>query len=197
MSRRWCRPSTARWKRPVIQSAEIDAVAVTAGPGLAGPLMVGVAAAKAYALGLGVPIYGVHHLAAHVAVDTLNRGRCRPNASRCSSPAGTRRCSASAISRIRRSRCSARPSMMPRGRPTTRWPGCSGWAFPGGPEIDRAAAQGERQHRLPAWQGRRRHARLLLQRPEDGRRALDREPAAQRRAGAGRRRGGELPGSRG
>ncbi|MBI3686783.1 MAG: tRNA (adenosine(37)-N6)-threonylcarbamoyltransferase complex transferase subunit TsaD [Actinobacteria bacterium] len=54
--------------------AEIDAVAVTAGPGLAGALLVGVAAAKAYALALDVPLYGVNHLAAHVCVDELEHG---------------------------------------------------------------------------------------------------------------------------
>jgi N6-L-threonylcarbamoyladenine synthase len=53
---------------------DVDAVAVTAGPGLAGALTVGVAAAKALALGLGVPLHGVNHLAAHVAVDTLEHG---------------------------------------------------------------------------------------------------------------------------
>jgi N6-L-threonylcarbamoyladenine synthase len=53
---------------------EVDAVAVTSGPGLAGSLLVGVAAAKALALGLGKPIYGVNHLAAHVAVDQLEHG---------------------------------------------------------------------------------------------------------------------------
>jgi N6-L-threonylcarbamoyladenine synthase len=53
---------------------DIDAIAVTAGPGLAGALLVGVAAAKSYALGLGVPLYGVNHLAAHVAVDQLEHG---------------------------------------------------------------------------------------------------------------------------
>ncbi|MFC4057788.1 tRNA (adenosine(37)-N6)-threonylcarbamoyltransferase complex transferase subunit TsaD [Planomonospora corallina] len=57
-----------------LRLSDIDAVAVTAGPGLAGALLVGVAAAKAYALGLGVPLYGVNHLAAHVAVDQLEHG---------------------------------------------------------------------------------------------------------------------------
>ena len=57
-----------------VKPADIDAVAVTAGPGLAGALMVGVAAAKAYALALGKPLYGVNHLAAHVAVDQLEHG---------------------------------------------------------------------------------------------------------------------------
>jgi N6-L-threonylcarbamoyladenine synthase len=54
--------------------ADVDAIAVTAGPGLAGALLVGVAAAKAYGLALGKPVYGVNHLAAHVAVDRLANG---------------------------------------------------------------------------------------------------------------------------
>src|SRR5260370_14911468 len=57
-----------------VKPADIDAVAVTAGPGLAGALMVGVAAAKAYAYALGKPLDGVNHLAAHVAVDQLEHG---------------------------------------------------------------------------------------------------------------------------
>jgi N6-L-threonylcarbamoyladenine synthase len=57
-----------------IKPGNIDAVAVTAGPGLAGALMVGVAAAKAYAYALDKPLYGVNHLAAHIAVDQLEHG---------------------------------------------------------------------------------------------------------------------------
>ncbi|MDI6910098.1 tRNA (adenosine(37)-N6)-threonylcarbamoyltransferase complex transferase subunit TsaD [Nocardioides sp.] len=57
-----------------IRLYDVDAIAVTSGPGLAGALMVGVAAAKALAVGLGKPIYGVNHLAAHVAVDQLEHG---------------------------------------------------------------------------------------------------------------------------
>ncbi len=57
-----------------VDAGEIDAVAVTAGPGLAGALLVGVAAAKAYAFALGKPLYGVNHLAAHIAVDQLEHG---------------------------------------------------------------------------------------------------------------------------
>jgi N6-L-threonylcarbamoyladenine synthase len=53
---------------------EVDAIAVTNGPGLAGALLVGVAAAKALAVGIGRPLYGVNHLAAHVAVDQLEHG---------------------------------------------------------------------------------------------------------------------------
>jgi N6-L-threonylcarbamoyladenine synthase len=57
-----------------VKLSDVDAIAVTAGPGLAGALLVGVAAAKAYALAAGKPLYGVNHLAAHVAVDTLEHG---------------------------------------------------------------------------------------------------------------------------
>lgn len=53
---------------------ELDAISVTSGPGLAGSLMVGVASAKALALSLGVPLYGVNHLASHVAVDIVEHG---------------------------------------------------------------------------------------------------------------------------
>jgi N6-L-threonylcarbamoyladenine synthase len=53
---------------------DVRAVAVTAGPGLAGSLLVGVAAAKAYAAAWGVPLFGVNHLVGHVAADTLEHG---------------------------------------------------------------------------------------------------------------------------
>ena len=57
-----------------VRAAEVDAIAVTSGPGLAGALLVGVCAAKAYALALGKPLYAVNHLAAHIAVDQLEHG---------------------------------------------------------------------------------------------------------------------------
>ncbi|WP_114587650.1 tRNA (adenosine(37)-N6)-threonylcarbamoyltransferase complex transferase subunit TsaD [Microbacterium arborescens] len=50
---------------------ELDAVAVTSGPGLAGALMVGVGAAKALAVSLGKPLYAVNHLVGHIAADIL------------------------------------------------------------------------------------------------------------------------------
>lgn len=51
---------------------EIDAIAVTSGPGLAGALMVGVGAAKALAVSLGKPLYAVNHLVGHVGADLLD-----------------------------------------------------------------------------------------------------------------------------
>lgn len=57
---------------------DVGAVAVTAGPGLATALHVGVAAAKAYGAALGIPVYAVHHLAGHAAADTLAHGPLPP-----------------------------------------------------------------------------------------------------------------------
>jgi N6-L-threonylcarbamoyladenine synthase len=51
---------------------DIDAIAVTAGPGLIGALLVGVSSASGLALALGKPLYGVNHLSAHIAVDQLD-----------------------------------------------------------------------------------------------------------------------------
>ncbi len=51
-----------------------DIVAATIGPGLAGALLVGVAAAKAYAAAWGVPFYAVNHLGGHLAADVYDHG---------------------------------------------------------------------------------------------------------------------------
>jgi N6-L-threonylcarbamoyladenine synthase len=56
------------------QLQDLDAIAVTAGPGLIGSLAVGLAAAKALALALDKPLYGVNHVIAHGLVDELIDG---------------------------------------------------------------------------------------------------------------------------
>ncbi|WP_284756261.1 tRNA (adenosine(37)-N6)-threonylcarbamoyltransferase complex transferase subunit TsaD [Arthrobacter sp. efr-133-R2A-120] len=53
---------------------DIDAIAVTSGPGLAGALMVGVCAAKALSVATGKPLYAINHLVAHVGVALLDGG---------------------------------------------------------------------------------------------------------------------------
>lgn len=61
---------------------DLDAVAVTYGPGLAGSLMVGVNAAKGLALGRGLPLIGVNHLEAHIYahwLDVEGEGAARGN----------------------------------------------------------------------------------------------------------------------
>ncbi|MBO3724443.1 tRNA (adenosine(37)-N6)-threonylcarbamoyltransferase complex transferase subunit TsaD [Actinomyces bowdenii] len=60
--------------RAGVALAEVDAVAVSAGPGLIGSLTVGISAAKALAVSLGKPLYGVNHVIGHLAVDELVDG---------------------------------------------------------------------------------------------------------------------------
>ena len=184
-SRRWCRRSSGPARPPASGSHDVDAIAVTSGPGLAGALLVGVAAAKALAVGLGKPLYGVNHLAAHVAVDQLEHGPLPEP------------CLALLVSR--------RPLLAAAGRPTSRRGveplGATiddaageafdkvarllGLPFPGGPHIDRAAREGQRAPRLPAradLAARPRAAplRLLVLRSQDRRRPLGRGPSARR-----------------
>ena len=58
-------------KSAKVSIKDIDAVAVTAGPGLVGALLVGTSTAAAIALALDKPLFGVNHLAAHISVDYL------------------------------------------------------------------------------------------------------------------------------
>ena len=55
-----------------VSYGDLDAIAVTSGPGLAGALMVGVGAAKALAVSLGLPLYAVNHLVGHVGVECVS-----------------------------------------------------------------------------------------------------------------------------
>ncbi len=83
---------------------DVDAIAVTSGPGLAGALMVGVCAAKALSVATGKPLYAINHLVAHVGVGLLDgtptpvlppavpaRRDCRRTWVPCWSPAATPR----------------------------------------------------------------------------------------------------------
>lgn len=63
---------TAALTEAGVALADLDAVAVTSGPGLSGALMVGVGAAKALAVSLGKPLYAVNHLVGHVGADVLD-----------------------------------------------------------------------------------------------------------------------------
>jgi N6-L-threonylcarbamoyladenine synthase len=72
---------------------DVDAIAVTSGPGLAGALMVGVCAAKALAVATGKPLYAINHLVAHVGVGLLDGrppqgGQAADGGSQASAPDG-------------------------------------------------------------------------------------------------------------
>jgi N6-L-threonylcarbamoyladenine synthase len=124
-----------------VTARDIDAVAVTAGPGLTGALLVGVAAAKAYATAWEVPLFGVNHLASHVAVDTLEHGPLPP-------------CLALLVSGGHSSLLDVPDLAGPvtplgatiddaAGEAFDKVARLLGLPFPGGPHIDRMAAEGD------------------------------------------------------
>ena len=57
---------------------EIDAVAVTYGPGLVGALLVGVSAAKAIAFANNKPLIGVHHIEGHISANYIDNKELEP-----------------------------------------------------------------------------------------------------------------------
>ena len=65
----------AALERADVDLGQVGTIAVTAGPGLVGPLTVGASAAKALAVALDVPLLGVNHVIGHAAVDELVHGR--------------------------------------------------------------------------------------------------------------------------
>jgi N6-L-threonylcarbamoyladenine synthase len=58
-------------KEAKVDLKDLDAIGVTAGPGLVGALLVGTSSAAGLAQALDIPLYGVNHLAAHISVDYL------------------------------------------------------------------------------------------------------------------------------
>jgi N6-L-threonylcarbamoyladenine synthase len=125
-----------------VRLADVDAVAVTSGPGLAGALLVGVAAAKALALALGVPIYGVNHLAAHVAVDQLEHGPLPEPCIALLVSGGH-----SSLLRVEDVTGDVRPLGATiddaAGEAFDKVARVLGLPFPGGPHVDRAALEGD------------------------------------------------------
>jgi N6-L-threonylcarbamoyladenine synthase len=61
-----------------VSLGDIDAVAVTSGPGLVGALLVGVAHAKAMAFAMEVPITGVHHIEGHICANYVQHKDLEP-----------------------------------------------------------------------------------------------------------------------
>ncbi len=125
-----------------VRLADVDAIAVTNGPGLAGALLVGVAAAKALALALGKPLYGVNHLAAHVAVDLLEHGEL-PDPCLALLVSGGH----SSLLLVQDVTCDIRPLGATiddaAGEAFDKVARVLGLPFPGGPHIDRAARAGD------------------------------------------------------
>ncbi len=57
---------------------DMDAIAVTYGPGLVGALLVGVSAAKAISFASGIPLIGVHHIEGHISANYIENKDLEP-----------------------------------------------------------------------------------------------------------------------
>ena len=121
---------------------DLDAVAVTSGPGLAGALMVGIGAAKALAVSLDTPLYAVNHLVGHIAADILTGDEVEyPTVALLVSGGHTSlllvRDLVSDVELLGETMDDAA------GEAFDKIARILGLPYPGGPEIDRAAASGE------------------------------------------------------
>lgn len=134
--------------RPVMRAAlaeagitRPDAVAATVGPGLAGALLVGASAAKAYAAAWGVPFYGVNHLGGHVAVANLEGAPLGHSIALLVSGGHTQILEVDAVGKPMRELGSTLDDAA--GEAYDKVARLLGLGYPGGPVIDRLAAQGD------------------------------------------------------
>ena len=120
-----------------------DAVAATVGPGLAGALLVGASAAKAYAAAWGVPFYGVNPLGGHVAVANLE-GEPLPHAIALLVSGGhTQLLEVTAVGKPMRELGSTLDDAA--GEAYDKVARLLGLGYPGGPIIDKLAQQGNKK----------------------------------------------------
>jgi N6-L-threonylcarbamoyladenine synthase len=135
---------------------ELDAVAVTYGPGLAGSLITGLNTAKALALTLGVPLIGVNHLEAHIYASWLTQHRPCPD----EAPGFPLACLVASgghtdlilMEGHGRYKLVGRTRDDAAGEAFDKAARILGLGFPGGPEIQRVAQGAEGQEHLPrAW----------------------------------------------
>ncbi|MFJ8247869.1 tRNA (adenosine(37)-N6)-threonylcarbamoyltransferase complex transferase subunit TsaD [Peribacillus asahii] len=128
---------------------DIDAIAVTEGPGLVGALLIGVNAAKAIAFAHGIPLVGVHHIAGHIYANRLIQEIQYPALSLVVSGGHTELVllkESGSFQVIGETRDDAAGEAYDKVARTLNLP------YPGGPHIDRLAHEGTPSIKLPrAW----------------------------------------------
>ncbi|MEE4120912.1 MAG: tRNA (adenosine(37)-N6)-threonylcarbamoyltransferase complex transferase subunit TsaD [Paracoccaceae bacterium] len=120
--------------------ADLDAVAVTAGPGLIGGVMAGVMCAKGIALGAGLPLIGVNHLAGHALTPRLTDGLAFPYLMLLVSGGHCQFLVVEGAESFRRLGGTIDDAP---GEAFDKVARLLGLPQPGGPEVERAAAQGD------------------------------------------------------
>lgn len=125
---------------------DMDAIAVTKGPGLVGALLIGVNAAKAIAFAHQLPLIGVHHIAGHIYANRLVKEMAFPLLSLVVSGGHTEivyMAEHGSFKVIGETRDDAAGEAYDKVARTLHLP------YPGGPHIDRLAAAGEDTYGLP------------------------------------------------
>jgi N6-L-threonylcarbamoyladenine synthase len=132
-----------------LKPVDLDAVAVTEGPGLVGALLIGINAAKAFAFANGLPIIGVHHIAGHIYANELMQPMEFPLLALIVSGGHTelilmeRHGSFTVIGETRDDAAGEAYDKVAR---------VLGLSYPGGPQIDRLAAESDGVIEFPrAW----------------------------------------------
>ena len=149
---------SAALERAGVAAGALDGVAVTAGPGLVGSLLVGLSFAKALAYRLGIPLVAVHHLAGHLASAEL--------ADRALEPPYVGLVVSGGHTALYRIEAAAPPRLLGAtrddavGEAFDKVARLLGLPYPGGPAVATAAAAGD-------------PAAVKLPRPLQGRRGLD------------------------
>ena len=128
---------------------ELDAIAVTKGPGLVGALLIGVSAAKSLSYATGIPLVPVHHIAGHVYANHLIKPLTFPLVALVVSGGHTELLLMEKHNRFVRLGKTIDDAA---GEAFDKVARFMGLPYPGGPEIDRLAKKGEPIYDLPrAW----------------------------------------------
>ncbi|WP_034491543.1 tRNA (adenosine(37)-N6)-threonylcarbamoyltransferase complex transferase subunit TsaD [Afifella pfennigii] len=130
----------ASLRQAEVSLAELDGIAVTAGPGLIGCLLVGVTTARALAAASGVPLLGVNHLEGHALTPALAEGAAFPYLLLLVSGGHTQLIGVDGFSRYRRLGSTIDDAL---GEAFDKTAKLLGLGYPGGPEVEKAAAGGD------------------------------------------------------
>jgi len=175
--------------RAGVELDEIDAIAVTKGPGLIGSLIVGVASAKALAFALERPLYGINHLHGHVFAAFLDRAE-RPSYPLLVLLVSGGHTQLVAVRSALEMEILGRTRDDAAGEAYDKTARLLGLEFPGGPQLDRLAKDGDAnavrfpRHRAPgdsldmSFSGLKTSVRYYLESESSGMRADSRDVAA-------------------
>ncbi len=123
-----------------VRLSDVDAVAVTAGPGLIGGLIAGMMEAKAIAAALGKPLYAINHLEGHALTARLTDGIAFPYLMLLVSGGHTQIISVDGVGRYRRYATTIDDAL---GEAFDKTAKLLGLPHPGGPSVEKAAATGD------------------------------------------------------